>query len=450
MTNCSLLISKEVGSAKIGFLIDKLKSFENILLNQAIPYVAHSEDMEVIIRKQNQVLLPNQMLEFNGYETRQLLNKALNERNPSSSYQELSGNHPILTSFPCEVLWLSHEKGVKNFQENLIWVLQKEKFNFDKSKAERISAKISEIILQNKQKYQLWESLTQRYEGEVLSTIVINASIELAKQSKSKFLAGIVPIVDSKAPNSTSLCHRTNIAYSNFIQIQQEMGDSPPRYLYALPINSSVITNEWSDQLREIVLNAKVAAESTKFDGIFVAVRGLKDISEEPGRVNTLTKLMKSLNMIAYEQLLPIWWSRTEFIGMNVLDNGGNFFSYNLNLKMEDVYTKFISRNLKPVDLMKRTGKFFHFEKRQLLDYNDVCNSRNKFQTLRPNSPVDIDSYNGKPVDCRKQLRKPHNIEEMNKMVEHWLNHVKDGEMNPGHEYLQGFSEPLYRVWGVQ
>jgi hypothetical protein len=228
------------------------------------------------------------------------------------------------------------------------------------------------------------------------------------------------------------------------------MGDSHPRYLYTIPINSSIISNTWTEQLREIVLNAKVAAESTNFDGIYVALRGLKDISEESGRVSTLTKLIKSLNAVAYDQLLPIWWSRMEFIGMNVLDNGGNFFSYNLNLKMEDVYTKFISKSKKKIEIMKLTGKFFHFEKRQLLDYNEVCKSRNKYQTINPNSNVDIDSYNGKPVDCRKQLRKPNNIDEMNKMVDHWVDYIKSGEMNPGHEYLQGFAEPLYRVWGAQ
>jgi hypothetical protein len=451
MTNCSILIEKEVGLARLGYLIDQLKSFNDLNLNQAIPYLAHSEDMEVLIKNQNSILQANQMLEFNGFETRQLLNKALNVglNNPSSTYQSLSSNHPILTSFPSEVFWLSHEEGIKKFKENLIWILQKERFNFDKIKAEKISTKIEEILLQNKQKYQLWESLLQRFEGEVLSTVLINTSIELAKQSKSKFLAGIVPVIDSKAPNSVSLCHRTNIAYSNFVELQQNIGDNPPRYLYTIPINSSVISNEWTEQLREIVLNAKVATESKKFDGIFVAVRGLKDLSEESSRVATLTKLISSLNKIAYDQLLPIWWSRMGIIGANVLDNGGHFFSYSINLKLEDVYTKFAANN-KKVDLMKRTGKFFHFETRQLLDYNEVCKLRNKFQTINPNSKVDIDSYSGKPVDCRKQVRKPNNIQEMNKLVNHWIENIQNGEINPGHEYLQGFSEPIYRVWGTE
>ena len=76
MTHCSLLIEKEVGLAKIGMLIDQLKSFNDINLNQAIPYIAHSEDMEVIVKNQDSILQPNQMLEINGFETRQLLNKA--------------------------------------------------------------------------------------------------------------------------------------------------------------------------------------------------------------------------------------------------------------------------------------------------------------------------------------------------------------------------------------
>jgi hypothetical protein len=118
MTYCSLLVEKEVGSAKVGLLIDQLKSFADINLNKAIPYIAHPEDMLTIIKKQDSILQPNQMLEFNGFETRQLLNKALNEglHNPSTTYQTLSANHPILTSFPCEVFWLSHETAVKRFQ----------------------------------------------------------------------------------------------------------------------------------------------------------------------------------------------------------------------------------------------------------------------------------------------------------------------------------------------
>jgi hypothetical protein len=346
-------------------------------------------------------------------------------------------------------LWLSHEDGVKKLRENLVWVLQMERFNFDKIKAEKIATKISEIILQNKQKYQLWESLTQRYEEEVLSTILINASIELAKQSKSKFLAGIVPIIDSKAPNSASLCHKTNIAYSNFIEIRQNRGDSPPRYLYTIPINSSIIGNTWTEQLREIVLNAKIAAESKKFDGLFVTVRGLKDISEESSRVTVLTNLIGSLNTVAYNELLPIWWSRMGFIGVNVLDNGGQFFSYSLKMKLEDVYTKFIS-NKKNTVLMKMAGKFYRFDTRELLSWDEVCRLPNKFQTIDATSTADICSYDRKPVNCRTQVQKPSNIQQMNKLVNKWIENVEEGEINPGHEYLQGFKEPIYRVWGAQ
>lgn len=292
--------------------------------------------------------------------------------------------------------------------------------------------------------------MTQRFEGEVLSTILFNASIELANQSKSKFLSGILPVIDSKAPNSVALCHRTNIVYANFIELQQNMGESPPRYLYTVPINSSVISNTWTDQLREIVQNAKVAVESKKFDGIFVSVRGLKDISEESTRVSVLSNLIVSLNKIAYNELLPIWWSRTGLIGANVPDNGGSFFSYSIKMRLEDVYTKFISRNKKKPELMKRTGKFFCFKTGELLDYNDVCKKRHKFQTIDDKSKVDIDSYNGKPIDCRKQVQKPNNIQQMNLMVNTWIDDIKKGEINPGQEYLQRFKEPLYRVWGAE
>jgi hypothetical protein len=451
MSYCSLLIEREVGSAKLGSLIDQLKLFNDIDLNQGIPYVAHSEDIAVILKNQDKILQPNQMLEFNGFETRQLLNKALNEglRNPSATYQNLSSSHPILTSFPPEVFWLSHEKGVKYFQENLSWILQKDGFKFDKTKAEKISGKIAEIIMHSKQKYQIWESLTQRYEGEVLSTILIIASIELAKQSKSKFLAGIVPIIDSKAPNSVSFCHRTNIAYSNFIEIQQSSGETPPRYLYTIPINSSMITTSWTDQLREIVQNVKAAAESKKFDGFFVAVRGLKDVSDEASRVDTLSNLMTSLNKIAYNELLPIWWSRVGFIGVATLDNGAQFFSYSMKLKLEDVYTKFIS-NSKKSALMRGTGKFYRFDTRELLDWYEVCKLPNKFQTINATSNVDINSFDGKPGNCRTQVQKPSNVQQMNKLVNSWVEHIKNGEMDPGQEHLQGFKDPVYRVWGAR
>ena len=68
------------------------------------------------------------------------------------------------------------------------------------------------------------------------------------------------------------------------------------------------------------------------FDGIFVSV-GVPRISLERSRVSTLSKFITELNLISQEESLPIWYSRFGLLGLSILDEGGSFSSYPLNLR---------------------------------------------------------------------------------------------------------------------
>lgn len=55
MKTNSLLIEKEVGNAKIGYLVDSKRSVKNIKLNQLVPYLPKKEDFEIVFRNNSRI-----------------------------------------------------------------------------------------------------------------------------------------------------------------------------------------------------------------------------------------------------------------------------------------------------------------------------------------------------------------------------------------------------------
>lgn len=452
MRTCSLLIEKEVGTAKLGKLIDENKAINDLPLNQLTPYVSTPEDIEVIIQNEN-LLSKDTMLEFNGFRIHQILEKARNMQETLSGYHtpysKLISNHPSIISFPCEVIWLSHSKGMNDFKDNIEWVLTTESIDFEVEKAKKFSSHYYKLIGESKQKYEFWTSIINKFEKHQLSKLLIDITIELAIQSKMKCMAGLVPIIDPRVINSISLSHKINIAYGKYMDIRSNHNhEKVPKYFYTIALNSSMLpSNDWTDELDMVVKNANQAIMSKYFDGIYVSVRGLSRISNDKGKVSTLSKLVEELNKISYKQLVPIWWSRFGLIGLRLLDMGANYSSYSLNMGIEDVYSTFASN--KPIqDSMQLSGKILEPLTGNLYDYSSASKLKEGVPAIDGFTVPALDQYKGKPSLYRKEVVKPYNIAAMNHLNKKWLDDVDRLEINPGAEYLQRFnSHPIYRVW---
>ena len=452
MRSLELLIEKEIGTAKLGQMYDINRSFNDMQLNQLSPYIGKTEDMKVILQNDH-LLMDNQPLEFNGFHTKQLLNTARNlelkNLDPFIPYSELANTHPPIMSFPSEVFWLAIPDGLTKFKDNITWVLQRDNIGFDKSKADKISDYYTNLIKSNAQKYSFWGLITEKYESETLSKLLIESTIELALQSKMKFLAGLTPIINSNTPNSISISHKMNLAYGNIIDDRIDRGDSAPNYFYTIALNSSMISNDnYTDGLKKIVDDTRQAMQYDLFDGIHVSIRGLPRISEYSGRVNTLSKFIIELNNVANDELLPIWWSRFGLIGLTTLDTGASFSSYTLNMNLNDIYSRGFGGKQKEKQLH---GKVLNPSIRKLLDANQISKLKDNLPKIDGVSSKPTDSENEKAVPYRINFGKPYNIAAMRWINEKWLKDIKNGEINPGKEYIKTFDSPaFYNNWGME
>lgn len=450
MKTNNLLIEKEVGKAKMGYLTDSKKSVKNIQLNQLVPYLPKKEDFEIVFRN-NSLLEKSQPLEFNGFNTIQFLEQANILRGELleqyTTYSELTTNHPSIMSFPAEVVWLSN--GLENFKTNIIWGLQKGEIGFNKEKAVKIAGKYEEIIKNNQESYGFWETIPQKFESEILSRRLIDLTIELSRQAKMKYLAGLVPIIDSKAIGSIALSHTWNLSYATVIDDWRDNGLDVPKYFYTINLNSSIIEKDnWTEALETLIRYADYAIRSQSFDGIHLTIRGLSRISGDSGKVATLLKLISELIAIAHNEGIPFWLSRFGIIGLGLLDEGVDFASFSLNMGIDDVFSKFNNSGRQNKEQLY--GKIFHRDMKKILDLHQIMKL--------PNGLPEVKGFKNKPTDLelssstayRKGFAKPYNLAGMNHLNGQWFENIKNGETNPGREYLQKFDSPRYfSTWGI-
>lgn len=453
MRTNKIVIEKEIGTVKTGWLIDQNRKVE---LNQLLPYISKPEDIEVTIRN-NALLKNNQPLEVNGFYIKQLLGKAVSLQGeliePYIKYSELTFNHPPLISFPSEVVWLNNSDGLDGLETNMVWLLQKECFGYNKGKSEKLANMYVNLIKNSSQTYDFWEAIiSQKFESETLSKLLIDWTIELALQAKMRYLAGLVPVIDSKTNGSITLSHRVNIAYGNIIEDRYKNGLDVPKYFYTIALNSSMINpNDWSKDLQAIIQNTTIAIHDTElFDGIHITVRGLSRISNDSGRVAVLLNFISKLNKIAQDNRIPIWWSRSGLIGLGLLDEGAHFASFSLNMGIEDVFSSFAKKDTGKPSPDNKYGRILNPHMKQIQSIRDVIKLQHglpKIEGFR-NKPTDSEIKNS--TTYRKNFAKPYNLAVMNHLNKQWLENINKGETKPGREYLQKFDSPrYYSSWGL-
>ncbi len=450
MKTNNILVEREVGNAKLGWLVDGTKKIADLEISRLVPVISNMEDMEVII-KSTHLLGNNQPLELNGFRTKAILKSAINLQpelfKTNSPYAQLAIDHPILASFPSEVVWFGKD-GLDEFKENMEWGLQKGSINFDRSKAVKLANIYEKFILESQKKYDFWSSISNNYESENLIRLLIDWTIELANLTKAKYMSGIVPIIDSQNSSSINLSHRLNLAYASIIDEKLKSGYSSPKYFYTISINPSMISSTDKSNLDEIISKLRQAISLSIFDGIYVSIRGLKSISLDQNRVYTLIRFITEINDTANEALIPIWYSRFGLLGLGLLDDGASFSSFPLNMGIGDTFSAF-APNGSPND--KATyGKVLNWHREEIQGYNEVIKYPGKLPVLEGvhNYPTNAELENSDLY--RKEFAKPYNLAAMVHLNSLWVEKIKENEVMPGKDYLQRFRSPTFiSPWGL-
>ena len=441
-------ISSKINRISLGEITDITTKESLIPLNRLVPFAAKSEDFEVILR--NTRLLPaKHPIEMNGFNSHLNMKKAVSVggemKNSESFYLNFTRDHPILLSFPSEVIWLGSEDGIKGFKDSFKWTAKRSDLGIDPQSIDNYSDALGDAITKNIKKYGFWTNITDN--NQQLSRILLESSLNMAILTRSTFLAGITPLLTKNSSKVGILSHRVNLAYGAMITDYEDIGERCPKYLYTINLDSSLIQKDNnSDELKDISLRARVSLETNQFDGIFVSIRGLKYISESEGKVNTLKKVIEHFCEISSDEKLPIWLSHTGLISLALFELGVNFGSYTLNNKIDDIYPAGFRPNA-PRDPVATCGKVLDPDSCRILDYNQVIRLRDGLPVLDgvPNRPNELMSN----VVYRKSFAKPYTIAAMNHLNKNWIENVSNGETSPGAEYLSRFKEPSYiSNWG--
>ena len=191
-----------------------------------VPYAKSREDIEVLLRYP-QTMRKHQPIEINGFNTHSMLRRAISlqeELQDESSdyeyspYEDLTRKHPVLVSYPPEVVWLAKEYGLKTWEKNLKQVLPTTEFGFEAEQIDDIIEKIHNHVILNPQTYHFWKAIINEKVGkESLSKIIMEWAIQNTLNARGKWISGLLPIIDAATPGSINLSHRINLAYGYLI-----------------------------------------------------------------------------------------------------------------------------------------------------------------------------------------------------------------------------------------
>ena len=458
--NRTVMLSDSQQSTDLGKLLIPSLGVETDY-SSLCPYVSGSEDFEVLLKHPG-VMREHQPIEVNGFSTHKVLSKALSmkERLEGSGiyspnrppYEAISSDHPLIISYPPEVIWLGKENGVDAWGENIKRVLPRMDYGFNERQIRAFSTLVQSLVLNNPKTYGFWRAASsERFEGEAVTKILLDWSIDNTIGARGKWIAGLTPVIDASTPGSATLSHRINEACKALVDTRLEAGEEAPAYLYTINLNSSVIeADRWTEALSEIVRNARIAMEVPGYEGIYVSIRGLDMISTNNGRVNTLMRLMEELNSIARSAKLPTWWSRLGCVGLAALDLGTSFSSFTVNCNNGDVF-----HGGGPTDRKYRFGRIFNHVTRERWDVTQVMSSRGGPDSgLPPLNEYWSMNYPTQEMLQRDRMyrvdfSKPYNIAAMNHLMDDWLNNIRQGEVTPGREFLQNIEAP-YSSWGIR
>ncbi len=451
----TMVVDKQVGQAQLGTWLGPEVGVD-VKASSLVPYGKSREDLEVILRSQ-ELLAERQAIELSGFGLYTALPRAYVIEDELvdgglDPYAVLASNHPVLVSYPFDVLWLVRDSGMNALRRGMTRVFSRRAtgLGLSRQNAAELTERFIQLARASSRSYAFWRSITAtEYEGETRSRFLMEWTIASALWARAKAMAGLVPVIDSHTPGSVALSHAFNLAYGNVMQDRDNEGRPAPAYLYTIGLNSTMIRPDtWTEELDRVVRNARVALEEMLFDGVHLAIRGLPYLSNSRGRVDVVLRLIDELSRVCQDIPLPLWWSRPGVIGVGGLDHGVNFASYQLNLSFADVYY-----DGGPVEDVPKYGKIYHPTRRELWNRDQVRYSLESPEGGMPDigpvrqRPTQLEL--GSPQRYRIGFSKPYNMAVLNSLAENWWRNIDENETQPGQEYLQGADTP-FNAWGLR
>jgi len=448
-------VQKEVGDAYVGQW--NLDPTTALSLGVA-PFVKSREDTQVVLRSAE--LLPEgQPVEFSGFSLHRALRTAesmdsrADEETGGIRFADLASSHPVMVSFPPDLMWLAHPGPVVKFAEGIQRILPESELSSTPADSLRIALAIQNQLVASPQSFVFWRAAIRRDlpTHVPLTRYLIDFSIAVAARARAKLLAPMAPVIDSRTPNSVWLAHKVNLAFGDVIADRVNEGAKAPALLYALSFNPGVFeADSPSETLSTAERNASAALQSGLFEGIWVAIRGLPRISLSAGRVNSVLRLIRRLGVIARANDAPLWWSRAGLAGLAAADLGCAGSSFSLNLRCDDLY---VDGGGMAGDYTQTYGKVLNPVARDLWEYRQVRRSLDApepgLADLGPCRHIPNELELASPSKYRVFFSKPYNLAAMNYLYSDWKAHIGQGETTPGREYLQTFSAPTNQ-WGLR
>ena len=222
-----------------------------------VPFVKSREDIEVLLR-QHGVLVPGQPIEFSGFSLHRSLRHAMQlQSEPDStsrplSFQELSAKFHVQISWPSDLLWSGHSIPLRHFRDFVADSLPLSEMALSSSDCAKIADKLHSIAIGSRRKFVFWRQITKEQFGAAgtLSRLLLEASIAATNRARAHSMAGIVPCIDLKTPNSLTLQDSYNTACAHVIDDRLNQGLRSPAYLYTVALNSTMVReDEWPKML---------------------------------------------------------------------------------------------------------------------------------------------------------------------------------------------------------
>lgn len=434
------------------------------------PYIKGREGIESLLRHP-EVMRNKQPLEFNGFKSADIKLRSLTLQEEVSTnalfkgysdpYNALVSKHPLLISYPSDVIWFGREGAMTAWASSLSRVLPNMGMALDQTELNQIMNKIKVLVSANTKTYGFWRGLTEKVggtpgkdDGRPLSQVLIQWAIQNALDAKAKWFTGLTPLIDISTPSSTLLSHRLNEAHAVVVQDRLNLGLPSPAYLYTINLNSTLFAEgSWNAMLRNVVANTRMALESSEYEkgveGVYASIRNIDLISVSAGRVETLKKLMRELNELCLEFKVPIWYSRLGAVAFAALDEGASVVSFMTNTNTGDVFSDGGGGKND-----NRFGRIFNSTTRSRWKINEVRAAMNGHDKGMPslanywsrNYPTEQELTSDKKY--RINFSGPYTIAAMNNQLEQWRENIIQGETKPGSSYLEG-GEGTYQAWGT-
>jgi len=451
-----VVVEKTVNKAQLGTWISHRYDLQSTVSCLG-PYIKSDEDILAVLNNYS-LLDPDQPVELCGISLDRILDRAASmeiSMEPESKvidYSEFAKTRPIVVTFPSETIRLARDHAVSRFGASFEEIMRTVHHDWEDDRLKALSTKMQGLIKSTRKTYNFWKEITRHQEdGIVYSRHLIDWTIASAQRARAKYMAGLTPMVDCRAPGSLSLSDKFNRVHLHVLR-ESSRSSVTPHYLYTINLSSTSIRRKSHDFLKKVLRTTRFEMETREFDGIYLAVRKLGPIYNDPARVATTVKFVGDLAEIAKDFRLPLCWSRANLAGLRGLDQGVTTSTFSLNLNVDDM---FLDGGPSGED-----AEEYHFGY-VMNPWTGEDLKRENVKTSIAGPAMGMPEIGGVPNSptqeqldhnylYRTGFSKPYNLRVMTLLSKKWQEEIRADEKEPGASYLGNLNKKSkWKNWGL-